>query len=75
MTIEEAARILRDMYHSAPDRERVAYVHLFGIKYVHQLEGLSSKEIVRQAGLPISYDVEIAAGRKLAKYVMVKPGV
>ena len=73
MTIDEAARILRDMYDSAPDKEQVAHVHLFGIKYADQIDGLTKTEIVRRAGLPPSYDVEVGAGRRLAKYVIVKP--
>ena len=72
MTIDEAARILRDMYNSAPDKEQVAHIHLFGIKYAPQLEGLPNTEIVRRAGLPLSYHSEVAKGRRLSKYVVVK---
>lgn len=75
MTIDEAARILRDMYYSAPDKERVAHIHLFGVKYAHQLEGLANTEIGRRASLHLSYHREVAKGRRLAKYVMVKPGL
>ena len=32
MTLDEAARILRKMYGDAPDGEKVAHIHLFGIK-------------------------------------------
>lgn len=35
MTIDEAARKLRDMYDSAPDKEQVMHIHLFGVKYAN----------------------------------------
>ena len=72
MNIDEAAQTLRQMYQNAPDKEQVAHIHLFGIKYAHQLNGLSNTEIVRRAGLPVSYHSEVAKGRRLSKYVVVK---
>ena len=74
MTLDEAAQILGQMYYNAPHKEQAAHIHLFGIKYAKQLEGLSNTEIVRRAGLPHSYYSEVAKGRKLSKYVVVKTG-
>ena len=72
MNLDEAAHTLRQMYNNAPDKEQVAHIHLFGIKYADQLEGLSNTEIIRRAGLYPSYHSEVAKGRRLAKYVVVK---
>lgn len=72
MTLDEAAQILRQMYYNAPRGEQVAHIHLFGIRYADQLEGLTNPEIVRRAGLNDSYHSEVAKGRRLAKYVVVK---
>ena len=71
MTLEEAGRILRDMYNNAPWGERTTHIRLFGIKYADELEVLSDKGTVREAGLPDSYSSEVYKGRKLARYVRV----
>ena len=72
MRLEEAGRKLKGMYESALHGEKVAHIHLFGIKYADELDGLTSMDIVRQAGLRESYNTEVAKGRKLAKYVRLK---
>ncbi len=69
MTLEEAGRKLREVYDAAPYGEQVAHIHLFGIKYADELDGLTNMDIVRQAGMHESYYTEVAKGRKLAKYV------
>ena len=72
MTLEEAGRRLREMYDTAPYGEQVAHIHLFGVKYADELEGLSNVDIVRQAGMYESYSTEVAKGRRLSKYVRLK---
>ena len=72
MTLEDAGRILREMYDTAPEGEKVAHIHLFGIKYASELAGLTNTEIVRKAGIHESYHSEVAKGRRLAKYVYLK---
>ena len=72
MTPEEAGRKLREMYDAAPYGEKAAHIHLFGIKYADELDGLTNMDIVRQAGIYESYSTEVAKGRKLAKYVRLK---
>ena len=69
MLSEEAGRLLRQMYDTAPRGDRLLQFHLFGIRYADQIEGLSNHAIIVKAGLPVSYETEIAKGRKLAKYV------
>jgi hypothetical protein len=72
MTAEEAGRVLREMYDNAEEREKAAHIHLFGIMYSDELDGLTNTDIVREAGIAKSYHSEVAKGRKLAKYVTVK---
>ena len=61
------------MYQDAPpNKEKALSVHLFGIKYADQIEGMSVKEIVVGAGLPESYTTEINKGINLAKYVEMR---
>ena len=63
-------------YH-APYREKAAWVHLFGIKYDRELGYLASSDIAARAqlspGNTNSYGTELAKGRKLSKYVEVRP--
>ena len=66
---------LREMYYGADEGEEVAMIHLFGIKYAQELGRIPSTWIAREAQLrkSTSYHTEISKGRKLAKFVDVKP--
>ena len=76
MTVEEAARILNRMYDRGRRLKEVsAYVLLFGIKYAEELGALSVPEVVKRAGIPPSYPIEIYNGIKLSKYVEIRQGV
>lgn len=74
MTEYELGKILKGMYDGAPKGDQAAFIHLFGIKYADELSNvrLSKKEILKNAGLPESYQTEISKGVKLAKYVEIK---
>jgi len=72
MQINEASRILADMYAKAEPKEKSVTIHLFGIKYADQIKEMSAREIVVGAGLPESYKTEIRKGINLAKYVEVR---
>lgn len=72
MTIEEAAKRLAAMYREAPDREKALSVHLFGIKYAEQIEGMTAHGIAERAELPRSYGTEIRKGIRLARYVQLR---
>jgi hypothetical protein len=70
MTIDEAARILADMYRKgAVDKDQVTKVHLFAITYADEISGMSLPDILARAGLPGSYRTELRKGIRLAKYV------
>ena len=75
MDIDQLVAKLKEMYCQADRGEEVAMIHLFGIKYARELGRIPSTEIARRAKLrdTTSYHVEISKGRKLAKFVDVKP--
>lgn len=74
MILRELGQKLNDMYNNAPNGEKVAMIHLFGIKYADQIKkhNLSTKEIAKEADIKESYVAEISKGIKLAKYVKAK---
>ena len=83
--VNQAAMLLRAAYDNALKGEKTTGIHLFGIKYAHELQKLTSdgssisdviKEIVEKAR-PLgdskgSYTIEVSKGMKLAKYVSLK---
>ena len=74
MTVDEAARMLKEMYAVGATKGRgraTTGIHLFGIKYADELSGLSVKEIVLKAGISDKYVTEVNKGRRLAEYVKV----
>lgn len=71
MTLDEAARKLREMYDD-PLTGKAVSIHLFGIQYANQIQELTTQEIVDLAGLPASYQVEVNKGKNLAQYVQIK---
>lgn len=72
MTREQAAEILGRMYATAPEREKVAHIHLFGIRYAREIDGMPLYDLAEEAGLKRSFGTEIRKGMKLARYVVEK---
>jgi len=72
MNKDELADELRAMWEAAPEGARSPMVHLFGIKYADELEGMNLKDIAELAGRPRSMGTEIYKGSRLAQYVTVK---
>ena len=72
MKIDKAAKLLRDMYDNAPTGEKATSIHLFGIKYAHEIGSMSPKDLVDRAGLRQWYHTEIRKMIKLAKYVKLR---
>jgi 5-methylcytosine-specific restriction protein B len=67
MTKHELGKILNDMYNSAKNGEKVAMIHLFGMKYGNKVKEISSfREIVDIAGIQESYSTEISKGSKIS---------
>lgn len=69
--VEELATILKKMYLNAPYGFQMTMVHLFGIKYVNELEKVSVKKVSIKATGKDSLWVEISKGIKLSKYVKI----
>lgn len=72
MTIDEAAKELSRMYQRGKaSREQAVSVHLFGIKFARQLDGMPLRELAARAGIPETYAVEIRKGINLARHVTI----
>ena len=72
MRIDEAGRILAEMYRDAEEGEKVAAIHLFGIRYASEIQNIPAKEIAVAANLPVSYGTEIRKRIKLSRYVVIR---
>ena len=75
MSIDELAEKLRTMREAAPLGRKSAMVHLFGILYARELEGMDLISIAILAGCKGRLSTEIHKGRVLAEYVDVKQEV
>ena len=71
MTKNKLGEILHDMYSKADSGEKVAMIHLFGIKHAKDIKLLevNSTELAKLSGIQSSYATEISKGVKLSKYV------
>ena len=71
MTKHELGEELRHMYSDALPREKVAMIHLFGIKYADEIKQskVNCIELTKLAKICRSYATEINKGMKLSKYV------
>jgi 5-methylcytosine-specific restriction protein B len=74
MTKVDLGLKLKEMYDNALKGEKVAMIHLFGIKYSAEIQesGASFQDIAVAAGFDKPYGTEISKGAKLSKYVMLK---
>ena len=75
MNDEELSRILNTMYNNAPDGDKVAMIHLFGIMFADEISGVCSnvQRITEGAKIPTSYQTEVSRGIRLRKYVSPSP--
>lgn len=71
MNLDEAARILREMYDSAPRGSKTLAVHQFGIDCGQEIKanGWSPSEIAHRAGLRVTWGPQINDGIKLASHI------
>lgn len=74
LNIEQLGRILKSDYENANDKESVASIHLFGIKYGQQIrrKNYSPNDILKLSELSPSYITELQKGIKLSKFICVK---
>ena len=75
MDKEKLSRILNSMYNNAPDGDKVAMIHLFGIMFANEItqNGLTPASITEGAEINSSYSTEVSKGMKLSKYVSPTP--
>ena len=71
-TIEKLGSILKDKYDNAPEKEQVANIHLFGIKYAEVIKSHTATQIIREAGIKKSFSAELSKGIRLSKFVIIK---
>lgn len=70
MNASKLGSILKDMYENAPDKDQVAMIHLFAIKYADFImDKYTAAEIVRASGINKSYGTEVNKGLRLSRYV------
>lgn len=69
---KDLARSLRDARDLAPRGQVVVRIHLFGIAYARQLEGIDLAALAREAGVPETFATEIHKGMRLAEFVTLK---
>ena len=65
-------RPLREAYMQAAEGDVMVRIHLFGIRYAADLEGVNLKELTYAAEVPESFVTEIRKGMRLADYVTLK---
>lgn len=65
-------RPLREAYRDAPEGDVMLRIHLFGIRFAEQLEGVNLKELADAAEVPESFATEIRKGMRLADHVTLK---
>ena len=73
---EHLAEELHRMYESGrEERLMVTMIHLFGIKYDDEIGSCDATptDLCRMAEVPESYHAEVSKGRRLARFVELKP--
>ena len=68
----DISRVLHDAWAQAPEGDIVVRIHLFGIRYAEELQGVDLRKLVDAAGIPKPYATEIRKGMRLADYVTLK---
>lgn len=68
---------LRELYNKAPNNEKVAMIHLFGVKYGKLIKSnyIKISDIIEASGISHTYTTELNKGVKLSNYVYVKEDV
>jgi hypothetical protein len=72
LIIQDLADQLRRDYETAEEGRKVVAIHLFGIRFAKQLDGISCKELAIRAGIHESYGTELRKGVNLADYVTIR---
>lgn len=75
MEPQELADILSRWCRDAPEGEHKTVIHLFGIVYADEMgRGRASvSEVVRRSEIKNRFTTEVYNGKRLARYVTVRP--
>jgi hypothetical protein len=68
-TALQLGKILEEMYRTAPKKEQVTMIHLFGVQFYQDIQRVGVKEVIEEAGIHSTYRTELNKAVKLAKYV------
>ncbi|MFT3966456.1 MAG: hypothetical protein QM690_11305 [Sphingobium sp.] len=68
MEIERLGKLLAGRVSSAPDRDRMLTIQLFGTEYATEI-GSGANQVIQAAGLQKSLAIELRQGIKIAPYV------
>jgi hypothetical protein len=66
LSVDQLVDILKSMY----SKQKVAGIHMFGIKYGKQLENITATDIIAKSGLSDSYFVELNKGKALYRAIL-----
>ena len=72
MKIDDLGTELKRVYETAPDKQKVVSIHLFGIKNSAALQSISCAKVIAASGLKATYATELRKGANLAPFVSVK---
>ena len=73
MNIDVLSEMLKTMYESAPEENRILNIHIFGIRYGKKIlaEGYSIDEIMEKADLEISLKDRLIEGINLSDHAEI----
>jgi hypothetical protein len=68
-TAAELGNILSGMYKSAPKKEQVVMIYLFGIQFPDEILKVGIQEVIQKAGIHSMFKTDLNTAVKLARYV------
>ena len=68
----QLSNTLKERYDRAAEGDAVLVIHLFGIEFATELEGVNLQELAETATGHRSYGTEIRKGVRISEYVTLK---
>lgn len=72
MKIDDLGAALREACESAPEKQKVVSIHLFGIRHAKDLASISPARVIAASGLKATYATELRKGANLAPFVNIR---
>ena len=60
--LHELATKIKEVHDTAPERELVTMILLFGIKYSSEIKKVGIKNVIAQSGIKDAYYIEVTKG-------------